>query len=63
MGCMFGLTGIRPSAAAPDMWCERSALMPDTWDGVEIERAWVRGRPASIHAMHGDEHATIELLD
>jgi trehalose/maltose hydrolase-like predicted phosphorylase len=63
MGCMFGLTGIRPNAGAPDMWCERPVFMPQTWDGVEIERAWVRGRPASIHAMHGDEHATIELLD
>jgi hypothetical protein len=63
IGCMFGLTGIRPSSAAPDMWCERPVLMPETWEGVEIERAWVRGRPATIRATHGDEHATIELLD
>jgi hypothetical protein len=34
--------------------------MPAGWDGVEIERLVVRGRPARLTARHGDERATLK---
>jgi hypothetical protein len=61
MACMYGLTGLRIGAGAPDTWAERPARMPAGWDGVEIERMWIRGRAASLHAAHGDERARLEF--
>ncbi len=60
IACMYGLTGIRLGAQAPSDWTERPVVMPDLWDGIDIERVWVRGRAASVHAKHGDERARIE---
>jgi hypothetical protein len=61
MSCMYGLTGIRIGPGTPDTWCVRPVSMPDLWDGVEIERVWVRGSAASLRAKHGDRHATIDV--
>jgi hypothetical protein len=35
--------------------------MPATWEGIEVERIWVRGKPARLSAFHGDESAQLEL--
>jgi len=61
MSCMFGLTGVRVGPGSPETWCERPVSMPTGWDGVRIERLWVRGRPAALHAKHGDERARLEF--
>jgi hypothetical protein len=58
---MYGLTGIRIGPGEPHSWCERSVVMPDLWDGIEVERLWIRGRPVSLSAKHGDDRATIEF--
>jgi hypothetical protein len=34
--------------------------MPDLWEAIEVERIWVRGRPARLLARHGST-ARIEL--
>jgi len=61
-GCMYGLTGLRFGPGDPSSWCERQVLMPAGWDGVEVERIWVRGKPARLTARHGAAHACIEPL-
>jgi hypothetical protein len=61
MACMYGLTGLRVGSGDPMTWSERPVVMPSLWDGVEIERVLIRGRPASLHATHGDDRATIEF--
>jgi len=61
LGCLYGLTGMQPGPGPPDTWCTRAVGMPDAWDGIEVERIWVRGQPASLHARQGDPRAIIEL--
>ncbi len=51
--CLYGLTGIRLGAAAAPV-VQPTREMPLGWDGVEVERLWIRGRPASLSARHGD---------
>jgi hypothetical protein len=63
IGCLYGLPGIRPGPGEPDTWCTRPVVMPDLWDGVEVERIHIRGRNASMRAKHGYDHATIEFED
>jgi hypothetical protein len=61
MACMCGLPGLRIGAGDPDTWCERPVVMPEGWDGVEVERLWVRGQPAHLLARHGDDRARLEI--
>ncbi len=58
-GCLYGLTGMTPTADDPAAWCGRPVTMPQGWDGVRVERLWVRGRPASLTAVHGRDHAEL----
>jgi trehalose/maltose hydrolase-like predicted phosphorylase len=57
-GCLLGLTRLTPGPGVPATWCEAPAVMPDLWDAVEVDRIWVRGRPARLVSRHG-ERATI----
>jgi hypothetical protein len=57
--CMFGLTGIAVGPGDPTTWPARPVVMPAGWDGVEIERLLVRGKPARLVARHGDKRARL----
>jgi trehalose/maltose hydrolase-like predicted phosphorylase len=59
--CLLGLTGIVLGPEEPQAWCRREAVMPSLWEGIEVERIWVRGRPARLVARHG-ARARIEPL-
>ena len=59
--CLYGLSGIRLGAGAPETWCVRAPALPSGWRAVEVERVWVRGRPARLVARSGDERAHIVL--
>lgn len=61
-GCLYGLPGLVLAAGGPESWPRRPVVMPELWEGVQVERIWVRGRPARLAARHGDDRATIELL-
>ena len=61
--CLYGLTGLQLGAGGPQQWCRRPVLMPRGWDGIEVERLWVRGRPASLSARHGAPRAELEFTD
>jgi trehalose/maltose hydrolase-like predicted phosphorylase len=57
--CMFGLTGVAVGPGDPATWPARPVVMPAGWDGVEIERLLVRGKPARLVARHGDKRARL----
>jgi hypothetical protein len=61
MGCYYGLPGIELGAGGPETWCRRPVVMPEGWNGIEVERIWVHGRPAHLVAHHGDDRARIEF--
>ncbi len=61
--CLYGLTGIQLDARDPAEWGKFPIVMPSGWEGIEVERIWVRNRPARLAAFHGDERATLEWLD
>jgi trehalose/maltose hydrolase-like predicted phosphorylase len=50
---LYGLTRVRISEADPSEWAMEPVVMPEGWDGIEIERLWVRGRATSLVAKHG----------
>jgi trehalose/maltose hydrolase-like predicted phosphorylase len=54
IGLLFGFTGIQPSAAAVKEWSVRTAILPDGWEAIEVERVWVQGKPMTIKARHGE---------
>ncbi len=56
----FGLPRLRISAAPIDRWPEGAVTMPAGWDGIEVERLWLRNRPVRMSAFHGDLGASIE---
>jgi hypothetical protein len=60
MACLFGFTGLQLDGGDPQGWRKFPITMPEGWDGIEVERIWVRGKPARLSAQHGDRLATIE---
>jgi glycosyl hydrolase family 65 len=60
-GLLYGLPGIRVGPGSPEEWPSRPVILPQGWRRIEIERAWVRGRPAHIVAEHGAERATLDM--
>ncbi|HEV7524652.1 MAG TPA: glycoside hydrolase family 65 protein [Acidimicrobiia bacterium] len=63
LGCLYGLTGIRIGPGTPPSWCQRPVTMPEGWSGIDVERIWVRGKPATLSARHGESAATISMHD
>ncbi|HVV35444.1 MAG TPA: hypothetical protein VHC63_02490 [Acidimicrobiales bacterium] len=59
MALLYGLPGIAVGPGEPASWCARPVAMPDAWDGIEVERLWVRDAPMSLHACHGDARARL----
>jgi protein-glucosylgalactosylhydroxylysine glucosidase len=62
LGSLFyGLPGLRPTAAHPRTWTSRRVVLPAGWKSIEAQRVWVRGRPTRLVAVHGADHAVLEL--
>jgi len=59
MGLMLGLTGMVIDDGDPEQWPRREIVLPQGWDAIEIERLWVRGRPARLLARHGAARAEL----
>jgi len=59
--CLYGLPGLVLGAGEPETWPRRPVVMPTLWEGVEVERIWVRGKLARLVARHGDNRATLEM--
>ncbi len=60
MGCLYGMTGLQLGPDEPAEWCRRPVVLPEGWDAVEVDRIFVRGRPARLLARHGAARATLE---
>jgi len=61
-GLLYGLPGIRVGAADPGTeWPSRPVVLPAGWRRIEVERAWVHGRPAHLVAEHGAERAVLDV--
>ncbi len=54
---LFGLTGMRVDGGPPDGWFRRPAAMPSLWEGVEVERVWVRQKELGLVSRHGAQSA------
>jgi hypothetical protein len=62
LGSLFyGLPGLRPTAGHPRTWASRRVILPAGWTSIEAERVWVRGRPTRLIAVHGADHAVLEV--
>ena len=61
LGLLFGFTGLRPDDGDPTSWLRRPIVLPSGWTAIEIERVWIRGRPARLIARHGADRAEIEF--
>jgi hypothetical protein len=59
---LYGLPRLRLGPGPPDSWCQGPVVMPEGWEGLEVERLWVRGRPASFAARHGAARPRLEVL-
>lgn len=62
LGLLFGLTGIVPDDGDPAGWPRRPVILPQGWTTIEVERIWIRGRPARLSARHGAPAAEISCL-
>jgi trehalose/maltose hydrolase-like predicted phosphorylase len=58
---LFGLPGIRLTRNDPQTWPVRPVVLPKGWKRIEVDRLWVRGKPARLVAEHGAARAEIEI--
>jgi hypothetical protein len=63
LGCIFGYPGVEIGMGEPAEWCTRPVTTPRGWDAIEIDRIWVRDRPARLSARNGSPSARIAWLD
>jgi len=61
MSCLYGLAGLELSPADPSDWFTRPVVLPQGWDAIEVDRLYVRGRPARLEARHGTAKATLQM--
>jgi hypothetical protein len=59
LSLLNGLPRCEISAAEPAQWCDAPVVMPTAWDGIEVERLWVRQQPHALRAYDGDAHAAL----
>jgi hypothetical protein len=50
-----------PVRSAAGELAAAAVVLPAGWKAIEVDRVWVRGRPARLIARHGDERARIEV--
>ncbi len=58
---LAGFPGLRITADDPCTWPERPVVLPAGWRSIEVERLWLRGRPARLRAEEGAERSVIEF--
>lgn len=62
-GLLLGLTRLDIWQEEFGDWFKGPIVMPEGWDGIVLEKVYLKGRPARVKAMHGDDSATVEWLD
>ena len=61
MDCLYGFTGMELSAAEPADWFRRPVTLPEGWDAIEVDRLFVRGKPARLVAAQGAPRASLRF--
>lgn len=62
LGLLFGLTGLAVDGDDSSSWAKRAVVLPAGWTDIQIDRIWVRGRPARLRARQGASKAELEFL-
>jgi hypothetical protein len=62
-GLLMGLTRMDIWQEDFENWFTGPIVMPEGWDGIVLEKVYLKGRPARITAKHGDAKIKIEWLD
>ncbi len=62
LGLLYGLTGLKIDDHDPSEWAKRPVVLPTGWTHIEVERVWVRGRPATLRARQGAPRAELHFL-
>jgi len=44
-------------------WFSRPIVMPEGWEGIVLEKVYLKGKPARVTAMQGASRATVEWLE
>lgn len=60
---LLGLTGLEIDAGDPEDWPSHPIVLPDGWERIEVDRIWVRNRPAQLVAVDGADAARLEFHD
>jgi len=53
MSLLLGFPRLVPSADNPEGWAQGDVVLPKGWKAIEVERLWLRGKPARLVAAHG----------
>ncbi|HWB96446.1 MAG TPA: hypothetical protein VG672_07080, partial [Bryobacteraceae bacterium] len=62
MSLLLGFPHLVPGAEAPEQWAKGPVVLPDGWREIEVERLWLRGRPARLTARQGSR-TRLEFLE
>lgn len=62
MGLVYGYPGLVIDHGDPSEWPRRPVVLPRGWTAIEVERLWVRGKPARLLARHGADRAELSFL-
>jgi trehalose/maltose hydrolase-like predicted phosphorylase len=57
LALVLGLPGLQLDSGDPQGWAKFPIVMPAGWEGIEVERLWVRGQPMRMQAMQGEARA------
>jgi trehalose/maltose hydrolase-like predicted phosphorylase len=61
MSLLLGFPALEIGPGEPEGWAQAEAVLPKGWNEIEVERLWLRGRPAHLNAAHG-KRATVTFL-
>ena len=53
MSLLLGFPRLVPGPGDPASWGQGNAALPQGWKAIEVERLWLRGRPARLIAAQG----------
>jgi len=53
MSLLLGFPRLVPDAGDPGGWSKGDVVVPRGWKSIEVERLWLRGRPARLVAAQG----------
>jgi len=62
MSLLLGFPRLVHGAGDPESWAQGDVVLPTGWKAIEVERLWLRGRPARLIAAHG-KSAELKFLD